>query len=59
MRRFMLFGFDAYYPVGGMHDFVESFDTIDEVHAWVKAHGEKEVYQYVDTADWTWADMDI
>jgi len=32
MKRYMLFGYWKYYPSGGMHDFIDSFDTIDE--AW-------------------------
>ena len=32
----MLFGFDKYYPKGGMDDFVNSFDTFDESLNFVK-----------------------
>lgn len=28
MKRFMLFGYHAYYPYGGMNDFIDSFDDI-------------------------------
>lgn len=30
MKKFLLFGYDAYYPSGGWNDFEGSFDTIDE-----------------------------
>jgi len=30
MKRYMLFGFLKHYPSGGMHDFIDSFDTVDE-----------------------------
>ena len=32
----MLFGFDKYYPKGGMDDFVNSFDTFDDAFDFVK-----------------------
>ena len=36
MKRFILFGFDEYYPKGGMTDFVNSFDTFDDAFDFVK-----------------------
>lgn len=30
MRRFVLFGGDIYYAAGGFHDYIMSFDTLDE-----------------------------
>lgn len=30
MKRFLLFTYYGYYPRGGMSDFVDSFDEIDE-----------------------------
>ena len=30
MKRFLVFAGDAYYPEGGMHDFQEDFDTLEE-----------------------------
>ena len=30
MKRFLLFGYDDYYPTGGMDDFVNSFDSLEE-----------------------------
>lgn len=29
-KRFLIFGFDTYYPGGGMGDMVDSFGTIPE-----------------------------
>lgn len=33
MKRFLLFGYDTYYPSGGMRDFKESYDTDEEANA--------------------------
>ena len=30
MKRYWLFGFDTYYPAGGMQDFEFSFDTLED-----------------------------
>lgn len=30
MKRYMLLGYDQYYPCGGMNDFIASFDTYGE-----------------------------
>jgi hypothetical protein len=30
MKRFLVFAGYAYYPEGGMHDFQEDFDTLEE-----------------------------
>lgn len=32
-KRFLLFGFDTYYPSGGMGDLIDSFDTEEEALA--------------------------
>lgn len=32
-KRYYLFGGDQYYPCGGMADFVESFDVLDDAIA--------------------------
>lgn len=29
-KRYLLFGYDTYYPLGGMNDLIDSFDTIEE-----------------------------
>ena len=33
MKQFLLFGYDTYYPSGGMRDFKESYDTEEEASA--------------------------
>lgn len=30
MKRYWLFGWDFYYPSGGMDDFIEAFETLEE-----------------------------
>lgn len=30
MKRYLLFVYEKYYPSGGMHDFVGSFDSVGE-----------------------------
>lgn len=30
MKRYWLFAFESYYPMGGMRDFRASFDTVQE-----------------------------
>lgn len=30
-KRFIIFGYDEYYPSGGMGDFISSFDTLEEL----------------------------
>jgi hypothetical protein len=31
-KRFLVFGFNSYYPSGGMEDRATSFDTIEEAY---------------------------
>ena len=35
MKRYILFGFDNYYPGGGLNDIVESFDSISEIQPYI------------------------
>lgn len=30
MKNFLLFGYNEYYPWGGMRDFIKDFDSIEE-----------------------------
>lgn len=32
-KRYWLFTYDSYYPCGGMSDFYDSYDTVEEVIA--------------------------
>jgi len=36
MKRFLLFSYSDYYPLGGMQDLVESFDLPNEAKAFAK-----------------------
>ncbi len=56
MKRYMLFGFDHYYPRGGMNDLIGTFDSKEEVDDhFIKLHMEGEYiikydkYQLFDT----------
>ncbi len=33
MKRFLVFAGDCYYPEGGMNDFQEDFDTLEEARS--------------------------
>ncbi len=41
MKRFLVFAGDAYYPEGGMYDFQEDFDTLEEARSFVAKIKEK------------------
>ena len=30
MKKYIVFGYDNYYPVGGLNDIAGSFDTLEE-----------------------------
>lgn len=32
MKRYLLFGFDDHFPKGGMNDFIDDFDSLEEAH---------------------------
>lgn len=51
MKRYLVFGFDTYYPVGGWNDLVGMADTMEEAHA-LKVERWDE-YQIVDTQTMT------
>ena len=38
MKRFAVFAWSKYYPAGGFHDFVESFDAEDQALAYLKGY---------------------
>ena len=50
MKRYMLFGFDTYYPAGGMNDFLYDFDTIEEFKKYFIT-GRCDSYNVFDTVD--------
>ncbi len=41
MKRFLVFAGDAYYPEGGMYDFQEDFDTLEEARSFEEKIKEK------------------
>jgi hypothetical protein len=47
MKRYMLFAYYRYYPAGGMNDFIDSYDTIEEALAHVN-----ETVKYEDCEEW-------
>ena len=49
MKRFLLFGFDAYYPTGGMNDFVGDFDLKEDARADANINSARDFYQILDT----------
>ena len=51
MRRYLLFCGDNYYPMGGMKDFVGSFDSIEkfEYYMEVQRSSAPDWYQLFDT----------
>ena len=46
LLQFALFAGDNYYPSGGFHDFVDSFDTVDEAKAYLTA-----IYDWAEIID--------
>lgn len=36
MKKYIVFGYDQYYPAGGLGDVVGSFDTLDEAKEYIK-----------------------
>ena len=53
MKRYLMFGFDTYYPGGGMNDFLFDFDNVDEMKEKIKEYNDKhwkcENYNALDT----------
>jgi len=44
MGRFLVFGYDDYYPQGGMNDLMASFDSMNEAKAFAAAN--QSIYKY-------------
>ncbi len=44
MKRYILFGYDGYYPRGGWNDFIASFDTVAEAFDAIR----RDYFQIVD-----------
>lgn len=51
-KRYWVFGYDKYYPAGGMEDFRGDFDTYEEATAFVRdSHLNYSGWDYVDIYD--------
>lgn len=50
-KRYMLFGFDTYYPCGGMTDFLFSFDTNEEFEKGINKEYRCDHYHIFDTVE--------
>jgi len=46
MKRWWVFGYDCYYPGGGISDFVGAFSTREEATAVIKS-GKRDYYDLV------------
>lgn len=55
MKKYIVFGYDQFYPLGGMMDFQDDFDTLEEALVYVKK--DKWVYYDVVNRD-TWEDVE-
>lgn len=51
-KRFWVFGYDQYYPIGGMNDFRADFDTIEEADAFIRTSlSNYRSWDYIDIYD--------
>lgn len=51
-KRFIVFGFDQYESGGGLHDIQESFDTLEEAHAYITPVGDRNrTWDYMEIVD--------
>lgn len=46
MKRYWLFAGNNYYPMGGMEDFHNSYDTLEEAKKSYKVLHEEDSYEY-------------
>jgi hypothetical protein len=53
MKRFLVFAYDSYYPAGGAHDEVGSFDTLEEAMA---AGNQRDDYDILDLDERKWVE---
>ena len=50
MKKFMLFGYDAYYPSGGWGDFMGDFDNVEDARAHIdKQKCRRDDYDLINT----------
>lgn len=52
MKRYFLFGFDEYYPSGGMNDFEGDFTDFNEIVDFIKSEEcQSDYYEVFDTKE--------
>lgn len=51
MKRFLVFGYDRYYPSGGWNDFKDSFDTKDEAQEYAQSLKDQKVVDFSHVVD--------
>lgn len=56
MKRFLLFVYPIFYPIGGMRDFKGSFDTLEEA---MKFYNEQPMGEYEEMSDYLYHVFDI
>jgi hypothetical protein len=57
MKRYILFSFDQFYPIGGLRDIKDSFDTLEEVKL-AKAKCREDFQEIVDRDTWEYINFD-
>lgn len=58
MKRYLLFGYDQYYPNGGGGDVMGDFDTLEEVKKYIKDTMSRDYYNVLDMQERLWIDFD-
>ena len=51
MKRYLLFGFDQYYPEGGWNDFMASFDYWEDAVSAAQEKPTRNYYHVIDSVD--------
>lgn len=52
MKRYIIFGYDQYYPMGGWSDKIGEFDNLEEAKYFQeKSYNRSEGFQYYDQID--------
>lgn len=44
MKYYFVFGYDRYYPQGGMNDFLKSFETFEEAAEFIESEKSQKSY---------------
>ena len=51
MKRYLVFAYDKYYPVGGWDDFKKCFDTLEEAERFQLQLSHYDYVEIIDTQD--------